>query len=93
MMEPFLPRLLRRSGVVVSRVGEDIDYHGMRAPYFITTQDAVQGMPPELRELYDAIHGKFANSPVFGCKRSASRVSTAASAPHWALWGNPVPTF
>lgn len=60
MMEPFLPRLLQRSGVVVKRVGADVDYHGMRAPYFITTEDAVGGMPPELRELYDAIHRKFA---------------------------------
>jgi len=59
MMEPFLPRLLKRSGVVVSRVGEDIDYHGLRAPYFITSGDAVNGMPPELRDLYDAISDKF----------------------------------
>ena len=62
MMEPFLPRLLQRSGVVVARVGEDIDYHGARAPYHITTQDAVDGMPDELRELYRVIHAKFSGS-------------------------------
>jgi len=93
MMEPFLPRLLKRSGVVVSRVGGDIDYHGMRAPYFITTQDAVDGMPPELRELYDAIHGKFANSPVFGPSHKKSQVSMETPASPWALWGNPALTF
>ncbi|MFT5710410.1 MAG: N-acyl amino acid synthase of PEP-CTERM/exosortase system, partial [Halioglobus sp.] len=60
MMEPFLPRLLLRSGVAVKQVGVPVDYHGMRAPYFATTQTAVAGMPPELLELYDTIHRKFA---------------------------------
>ena len=36
MMEPFLPRLLRRAGIRFTRVGRDVDYHGLRAPYFIT---------------------------------------------------------
>jgi N-acyl amino acid synthase of PEP-CTERM/exosortase system len=55
MMEPFLPRLLRRSGINVQRAGEDIDYHGMRAPYFVTTQSAIEEMRPDLRELYTAV--------------------------------------
>ncbi len=56
MMEPFLPRLLKRSGIAFQRVGEDIEYHGRRAPFFITTQHALQNMKPGLRELYDVIH-------------------------------------
>jgi N-acyl amino acid synthase of PEP-CTERM/exosortase system len=56
MMEPFLPRLLKRSGIEFQRSGEDIDYHGMRAPYFITTQSAVENMRPDLKELYLEIH-------------------------------------
>lgn len=56
MMEPFLPRLLQRSGIVFQRVGQDIDYHGVRAPYFIRTQDAVDGMRADLRALYDEIY-------------------------------------
>lgn len=58
MMEPFLPRLLKRSGIVFHRAGHDIDYHGIRAPYFITAQSALDNMKPELRELYDAIHAR-----------------------------------
>jgi N-acyl amino acid synthase of PEP-CTERM/exosortase system len=81
MMEPFLPRLLKRSGVVVNKVGEDVDYHGMRAPYFITTKTAVQGMPEELKELYDTIHRKFScelppkNNAIAACT-SVDRVSS-----------------
>lgn len=58
MMEPFLPRLLKRSGIVFHRAGRDVDYHGVRAPYFITTQSALDNMKPELKELYDAIHAR-----------------------------------
>ena len=57
MMEPFLPKLLARSGINFTRVGKDIDYHGLRAPYFLTTAAATRDMVPELKELYDAIHG------------------------------------
>lgn len=56
MMEPFLPRLLKRSGIAFHRAGHDVYYHGVRAPYFITAQAAVDSMKPELKELYDTIH-------------------------------------
>jgi len=52
MMEPFLPRMMHRSGIDFHRVGKDIDYHGIRAPYFITTQSALDNMHPDLLELY-----------------------------------------
>jgi len=58
MMEPFLPRLLKRSGIVFRRAGQDIDYHGLRAPYFITTQSALTQMRPDLKELYTEIHAR-----------------------------------
>jgi N-acyl amino acid synthase of PEP-CTERM/exosortase system len=58
MMEPFLPRLLKRSGIVSRRAGRDIDYHGLRAPYFITTQSAPDNMRPDLKELYDEIYSR-----------------------------------
>lgn len=56
MMEPFLPRLLQRSGIEFQRAGDDIDYHGVRAPYFITTGSAVDNMRGDLKELYTEIH-------------------------------------
>jgi N-acyl amino acid synthase of PEP-CTERM/exosortase system len=62
MMEPFLPRLLKRSGISFQRAGEDIDYHGIRAPYFITTQSALKTMRPELLELYQWIHQQISPS-------------------------------
>jgi N-acyl amino acid synthase of PEP-CTERM/exosortase system len=52
MMEPFLPRLLHRSGIEFQRVGKDMNYHGIRAPYFITTQSAIDNMHPDLLRLY-----------------------------------------
>ncbi len=52
MMEPFLPRLMQRSGINFQRVGTDIDYHGIRAPYFITTQSALSTMNQDLLDLY-----------------------------------------
>lgn len=55
MMEPFLPRMMHRSGIDFQRVGKDIDYHGIRAPYFITTQAVLDSMHPELHELYQWI--------------------------------------
>jgi len=56
MMEPFLPRLMKRTGIVFKKVGEDIDYHGLRAPYFITLGTALTGMNRDMRSLYDAIY-------------------------------------
>lgn len=62
MMEPFLPRLLKRSGIAFERAGEDVDYHGTRAPYFITTQSALENMRPDLKELYLEIHTRITQS-------------------------------
>jgi len=59
MMEPFLPRLLRRSGILFEPAGEEINYHGLRAPYMARTRDVVTAMHPDLKELYDAIHDEF----------------------------------
>lgn len=58
MMEPFLPRLLKRSGIEFQRVGQDIDYHGIRAPYFIKTQNALDNMRADLKELYTELHDR-----------------------------------
>ena len=64
MMEPFLPRLLKRSGILFRRAGEDIEYHGLRAPFFNTTQDVLENMRPDLKELYDIIHASVARDYV-----------------------------
>jgi N-acyl amino acid synthase of PEP-CTERM/exosortase system len=60
LMEPYLPRLMRRAGYRFQRAGHDVEHNGTRAPYFIRTQRAVERLQPELRELYDAIHDDLA---------------------------------
>lgn len=60
MMEPFLPRLMKRSGIVFQVAGSTIQYHGERALYYIKTQSALDNMAPELRELYDGIYQQIA---------------------------------
>lgn len=56
MMEPFLPRILARSGIHFQRVGDDVDYHGLRAAYSLRTAKAVAEMAPDLGELYGEIY-------------------------------------
>lgn len=64
MMEPFLPRLLKRSGICFERVGYDMDYHGIRAPYFIKTQSALDNMRSDLKVLYDWVYEQVASDYV-----------------------------
>jgi N-acyl amino acid synthase of PEP-CTERM/exosortase system len=59
MMEPFLPRLLKRSGLLVHAAGDKTDYHGVRAPYFFETHEAVGGLQGEMQEFYQAIRSSF----------------------------------
>jgi len=55
MMEPYLPRLLRRSGLHFKRAGKVVDYHGHRAPYLIQVESIHEKMHPELKALYHSI--------------------------------------
>jgi len=64
MMEPFLPRLLGRSGIIYQKVGRDIEYHGLRAPYFGRTQPTLDNMRSDLKELYEIIYKKIRQSYV-----------------------------
>lgn len=58
MMEPFLPRLMKRSGIVFNKAGYDTNYHGIRAPYFIQTQSALENMQTDLKDLYQWIYAQ-----------------------------------
>lgn len=62
MMEPFLPRMLKKSGINFERAGADTHYHGIRAPYFIKTQWALDNMKTDLKTLYDWIYVETAKS-------------------------------
>ena len=56
MMEPFLPRLLKRTGIVFDRVVSDMDYHGIRAPYFVTPQSAMDNIQPDIKDMYEWVY-------------------------------------
>lgn len=73
MMEASLPRLLRRAGISVQPAGEFMDYHGRRAPHFITVTEAVAGMHPDVREFYDRIYTDLATAST----SQASKVAVA----------------
>ncbi len=62
MMEPFLPRLLKRSGLVVHPAGREIEYHGARSPYYFDTREIITGMADELQEFYAVICADFSAS-------------------------------
>lgn len=55
MMAPSLARHLRLVGIRFQQVGKVIDYHGPRAPFFITREGLLDNLRPELRELLEVI--------------------------------------
>lgn len=60
IMEPFLPKILRRTGVEFQRIGEDFQFRGVRAPYYASLDDLVRNAPDELRLCYDVVKEQFA---------------------------------
>jgi len=57
VMEPFLPRLLQRSGLLMQRMGQDVNHHGIRAVYFSHSHVFVEAMGHgDFRDLYHWIH-------------------------------------
>jgi N-acyl amino acid synthase of PEP-CTERM/exosortase system len=75
MMEAFLPRLLRRSGLFAKPAGEQTEYHGIRAPYYWETQEGVSTLADELKELYAAIHADFNASQASGSSTTMKSAS------------------
>jgi N-acyl amino acid synthase of PEP-CTERM/exosortase system len=62
MMESNLPRLLRRSGLLVQQAGDYMEYHGQRAPYYFSTELALNNMRDDLLDLYHTIHAHLAKN-------------------------------
>jgi N-acyl amino acid synthase of PEP-CTERM/exosortase system len=60
MMEPRLARLLASCGIEFEPIGEVIDYHGRRGPFRITHPSLLAGLPPEGRDLLDAMRARLA---------------------------------
>lgn len=60
MMEPFLPRLLGRSGLIPNPAGEETEYHGTRSPYYWDTRVGVSNLVEDFKEFYAVIRAEFA---------------------------------
>lgn len=55
MMEPRLARHLSRFGIHFQKVGQLADYHGLRAPFYITRKGLLEGLRPEISNLLKTI--------------------------------------
>ncbi|WP_191600386.1 PEP-CTERM/exosortase system-associated acyltransferase [Marinomonas algicola] len=52
MMEPRLAKRLSSVGFTFQKIGPEIDYHGMRAPYYCRISELADNMPKNFRALY-----------------------------------------
>lgn len=52
MAEPRLARSMARIGICFDQAGDVVDYHGMRAPFYITQEMLASGLKPEVAELF-----------------------------------------
>lgn len=59
IMEPFLPIMLRRTGVDFSRIGQDFEFRGTRAPYYGNVDNLVNKAPPEIKNAFYAVREVF----------------------------------
>ena len=58
MMEPRLARSLKFVGIKFQPLGEPINYHGLRAPYYINPEIFLSNLSPDFKNLYKVIeHG------------------------------------
>ena len=72
IMEPFLPTILRRMGITVKRVGDDFEYRGVRAPYYLNIDDTIRSGADELRLCYEVVRSQFADVLLEPGSRNAS---------------------
>lgn len=55
MMEPRLARSMKFVGIKFIPLGEPIDYHGLRAPYYINPEIFLANLSPGFKNLYKSI--------------------------------------
>ena len=55
MMEPRLARSMKFVGIKFQPLGEPIEYHGLRAPYYITPEVFLSHLSPGFKSLYKSI--------------------------------------
>jgi N-acyl amino acid synthase of PEP-CTERM/exosortase system len=55
VVEPRLKRRLERLGFLFEQVGEELEYHGVRALYYLPRTKFIAHLNPEIRELYQML--------------------------------------
>ena len=55
MMEPRLARRMKFIGIIFHQLGEPVNYHGLRAPYYINAETFMTSLSPELKILVKTI--------------------------------------
>jgi N-acyl amino acid synthase of PEP-CTERM/exosortase system len=55
MMEPRLARSMKFVGIKFEQLGDPIQYHGLRAPYYINPEIFLANLSPGFQHLYQAI--------------------------------------
>jgi N-acyl amino acid synthase of PEP-CTERM/exosortase system len=61
MMEPRLARHLKRFGIEFQQAGGVMEYHGQRAAYYISREQLLEGLCPELEDLLFSIRSDLAS--------------------------------
>jgi N-acyl amino acid synthase of PEP-CTERM/exosortase system len=54
-MEPRLARSLRFVGIPFDKVGPVVEYHGQRAPYYISREKLLTGLSPGFKNMLKKI--------------------------------------
>jgi N-acyl amino acid synthase of PEP-CTERM/exosortase system len=55
MMEPRLARSMKFIGINFQQLGDPIDYHGIRAPYYISPEIFMKNLSPGYQSLFSTI--------------------------------------
>ena len=55
MMEPRLARSMKFIGITFKQLGNPVEYHGLRAPYYINSDIFMNNLTPGFRALYQTI--------------------------------------
>ncbi|MFT5756784.1 MAG: N-acyl amino acid synthase of PEP-CTERM/exosortase system [Alteromonadaceae bacterium] len=68
MMEPRLARSMKFVGIKFIQLGDAIDYHGLRAPYYINPLIFLENLSPGFKSLYLSIREDL-NNQINRCKK------------------------
>ncbi|MGI0116737.1 PEP-CTERM/exosortase system-associated acyltransferase [Zooshikella sp. RANM57] len=86
MMEPRLAKHMNYQGIMFQQIGPAVDYHGIRAPYYINDKALFESLPPVLHTLYTAIYEELREQ--FSPELSVHNLSHQEEITHNHLYGS-----